>query len=107
MEQHKEATAGARADAAQAPVHVLAFGALVVVVGLRAWTYSATTTYLPLLFQEQDLPLTFSGQVLFVMQCGGVLGLLAGGYMADRFGRRKITAMSLLLLGAGRLPSLP
>ena len=96
MDQQKAATAGARADAAQAPVNLVAFGALVVVVGLRAWTYSATSTYLPLLFQEQDLPLTFSGQVLFVMQSGGVLGLLAGGYLADRFGRRKITALALL-----------
>jgi FSR family fosmidomycin resistance protein-like MFS transporter len=97
-DQQKAASAGARAGAAQAPVNLVAFGALVVVVGLRAWTYSATSTYLPLLFREQNLPLTFSGQVLFVMQAGGVIGLLAGGYLADRFGRRKVTALAFLLL---------
>ncbi|MDP3046752.1 MAG: MFS transporter, partial [Chloroflexota bacterium] len=80
------------------PVNLVAFSALVVVVGLRAWTFSATTTYLPLLFQEMGLPLTFSGEILFVLQTGGVMGLLAGGYLADRFGRRKITALALLLL---------
>jgi FSR family fosmidomycin resistance protein-like MFS transporter len=98
MDQQKAASAGARASAAQAPVNLVAFSALVVVVGLRAWTYSATSTYLPLLFREQGLPLTFSGQVLFVMQFGGVIGLLAGGYLADRFGRRKVTALAFLLL---------
>lgn len=99
IERRKEATAGARADAPNARLQFLALAALVVVVGLRAWAYTATTTYLPLLFQEHQLPITFSGQVLFLMQSGGVAGLLAGGYMADRFGRRRVVAASLLLLG--------
>lgn len=98
VDQQKAATASARAVAQQAPVNMVAFGALVIVVGLRAWAYSATSTYLPMLFQEMDLPLTFSGEVLFVMQTGGVIGLLGGGYLADRFGRRKITALAFLLL---------
>ncbi len=98
MDQEKAASAGDRAAAAQVPVNLVAFSALVIVVGLRAWTFSATSTYLPLLFQEQGLPLTFSGQILFIMQFGGVLGLLAGGYLADRLGRRKVTAVALLLL---------
>lgn len=98
VDQQKAATAGARAGATQAPVNLVAFGALIIVVGLRAWVYSATSTYLPLLFQEMGLTLTFSGEVLFVLQTGGVIGLLAGGYLADRFGRRKITALAFLLL---------
>jgi len=97
IDQHKEATAGARSDAPQAHVHLLALGALIVVVGLRAWTYSATTTYLPLVYQSLGLPLTFSGEVLFLMQAGGVAGLLAGGFMADRFGRRRVTALAFVL----------
>jgi FSR family fosmidomycin resistance protein-like MFS transporter len=98
VDQQKAASAGARADAVQAPVNLVAFVALVIVVGLRAWTYTATYTYLPLLFKELGQPLTFSGQVLFALQSGGVIGLLAGGFLADRFGRRKTTALALLLL---------
>jgi MFS transporter, FSR family, fosmidomycin resistance protein len=98
VDVQKAASAGARAAAAQAPVNLVALGALVIVVAIRAWTYSATSTYLPLLFQELGQPLTFSGEVLFVMHSGGVVGLLAGGYLADRLGRRKITALAFFLL---------
>ncbi len=97
-ERHKEATAGARAGATQTRVQVVALAALIVVVGLRAWAYAAANTYLPLLYQLQDLPLSFSGQVLFLMQAGGVAGLLMGGMLADRLGRRRVVAISLALL---------
>lgn len=97
-EQRKRDTAGARAGADQTRVQMMALAALVVVVGLRAWAYSSATTYLPLLYQLQDLPLSFSGQMLFLMQSGGVVGILAGGLMADRLGRRRVVAISLALL---------
>jgi MFS transporter, FSR family, fosmidomycin resistance protein len=97
MDAHKAATAGARSEAAHAHINVVAFLALVLVVGLRAWTFTATITYLPLVFQAMNLPLIHSGEVLFLMESGGVAGLLVGGLAADRFGRRRVTALALLL----------
>jgi len=98
IEQHKEATAERRANVSPARINLLGLVALIVVISLRAWVFSATTTYIPLLYKSQDLPLTFSGQLLFLMMLAGAVGVFTGGLLADRFGRRRITALSLFLL---------
>lgn len=98
VEQHKEATATLRTTASNVAVNMLGLMALIAVVALRSWTFSATTTYMPLLYKSWDLPLPFSGQVLFWLQAAGAIGTFAGGIMADRLGRRRVTFASLALL---------
>jgi len=98
IEQHKEATAETRTNALPTKINLLGLVALIVVISLRAWVFSATTTYIPLLYQARGLPLTFTGQLLFLMLLAGAVGVFTGGLLADRFGRRQITALSLFLL---------
>ncbi len=98
VEQHKEATAETRTNAVATKINLLGLVALIVVISLRAWVFSATTTYIPLLYQSRGLPLTFTGQLLFLMLLAGAVGVFTGGLLADRFGRRRITALSLFLL---------
>jgi FSR family fosmidomycin resistance protein-like MFS transporter len=103
IDQHKEAAAAARSDVPQARIPLASLAALIMVIGLRAWTFSAATTYAPLLFKSWNLPITFSGQVLFLLQAGGALGVLVGGVLADRLGKRRVTALSLLLFAPATL----
>jgi FSR family fosmidomycin resistance protein-like MFS transporter len=98
IEQRKEAAAEARTNVSSAKINLLGLVALIGVISLRAWVFSATTTYIPLLYQSRDLPLTFSGRLLFLMLLAGAVGVFTGGLLADRFGRRRITALSLFLL---------
>ncbi len=87
-------------------------------VFFRAFLLSAVTTYLPLFLRERGAGLWLSGAALTILETAGVLGALTGGFVSDRFGRRRILAGSLagtsallLLLaklsGAARLAILP
>lgn len=73
-----------------------------IAMGLRAWTHVAVTTFLPILLVTYGYDLTFAGIMLTIFLMGAALGGLAGGYLSDRFGLKKIVAASLAL---GILPT--
>jgi FSR family fosmidomycin resistance protein-like MFS transporter len=77
------------------PVVLARVAALVIVVMLRSWSLSALTTYVPLLYRAWGLGLAVSSQTLFVLLASGAVGVLIGGYLADRLGARKVVALSL------------
>lgn len=67
------------------------------VMGLRAWTHVAITTFLPVWLTTQGFNTTYAGLMLTVFLTGAALGGLAGGYAGDRFGVKKIIVGSLAL----------
>jgi len=79
-------------------VALSAFAALVLVMTLRSWIHSSLPTYIPQYYRSLGLPPTFSSQLLFVLLFCLALGGFAGGFLADRFGRRRIVFASLVVL---------
>lgn len=67
------------------------------VMGLRAWTHVAVTTFLPVLLASRGHSATFAGTMLTVFLIGAAFGGLLGGYIGDKFGIKKIIVASLAL----------
>lgn len=67
---------------------------LVAVVALRNWTNQGMTTLLPLHLGQAGGWLVGTRQVS-LMLLAGALGAIAGGYLARRFGTRRVTVLSL------------
>lgn len=78
------------------PVAVL-LGFTVLAVTLRMMTYFGLITFLPLYLQEKNIPLLTISRQIFLMLLSGALGGVIGGYLSDLWGRRLVTAGSLLL----------
>ena len=76
---------------------ILALVAIIAIVMTRAWATQSLNNFLPLWYHERGLPVSLSSQVLFVMLMSTAAGGLLGGYLADRFGRRRVVAVSLFL----------
>ena len=65
----------------------------------RAIVFYALNTFIPLYWiREFGASKAAAGAALTVMLCSGVAGTLAGGWIADRFGRRRVVFGSMLLL---------
>jgi FSR family fosmidomycin resistance protein-like MFS transporter len=77
------------------------FALLGVVIALRSFIYFGFVTFIPLYF-IRDLHTSngTGGAALTVMLAGGAVGTLAGGRLADRFGRRSVLIGSMLALPA-------
>ncbi len=74
---------------------------LVPVVGItmaRAMAYSATLTFLPILLTSQGVDLWQAGISLSVVQLASATGALIAGSASDRFGRRPVMLLSILLV---------
>lgn len=72
-------------------------GLLVASTGLRYFTSAAFMTYLPNLLVGRGFALTGAGQVVSAFLLVSSIGLLAGGYFADRFGSIRVSVASLAL----------
>ncbi|MGZ4167558.1 MAG: MFS transporter [Solirubrobacteraceae bacterium] len=87
------------------------FTLLAVVIALRSFVYFGFVTFIPLYFiHVLHTGTGTGGAALTVMLAGGALGTLAGGRLADRFGRRTVLIGSMALLPfliAGFLVSSP
>jgi FSR family fosmidomycin resistance protein-like MFS transporter len=70
---------------------------LIVIVLVRAFMLASLTTYLPVFLTEEGSVLWFAGVSLAVLEAAGVVGALTGGSLSDRFGRRSILFVSLLV----------
>jgi FSR family fosmidomycin resistance protein-like MFS transporter len=62
----------------------------------RALSFSATTTFLPVLLTTQGMNLWFAGLSLSLVQLVSAIGALAAGSASDRLGRRSIILASVL-----------
>jgi FSR family fosmidomycin resistance protein-like MFS transporter len=74
---------------------------LVPVVGItmaRAMAYSATLTFLPVFLTSQGFDLWRAGVSLSVVQLASATGALVAGSAGDRFGRRPVMLLSILLV---------
>jgi FSR family fosmidomycin resistance protein-like MFS transporter len=77
------------------PVDRFGVGLLVASTGLRYFTTAAFMTYLPNLLVARGESLPVAGQVVSAFLLVSAIGLLLGGYLADRFGAISISIASL------------
>jgi len=63
----------------------------------RSLAFSALSSYLPMLLSESGAGLWLGGASLTVYQAAGSLGVLLGGSLSDRVGRREIILGSMIL----------
>jgi FSR family fosmidomycin resistance protein-like MFS transporter len=99
------ATGGDGADAAAGgepprPVNQWGpFGRLAVYIAARTFVFFGLVTFVPLWFvDELGTSKGVAGVVLSLMLFGGAVGTLAGGPLADRFGRRAVMIVSMAML---------
>ncbi|MGH2859446.1 MAG: MFS transporter, partial [Solirubrobacteraceae bacterium] len=75
------------------------FALLGVVIALRSFVYFGFVTFIPLYYVHVlHAGKATGGAALTAMLVGGAVGTLAGGPLADRFGRRTVLVGSMLML---------
>ncbi|MBC5815856.1 MAG: MFS transporter [Candidatus Eremiobacteraeota bacterium] len=79
------------------PVDRTGVSLLVISTSLRYLVTAAFMTYLPNLIVERGGSITTAGLVVTTFLAVGVIGLYAGGYLADRFGAVAVSIASLLV----------
>jgi FSR family fosmidomycin resistance protein-like MFS transporter len=81
------------------PDHWGPFAILGLVIALRSFVYFGFVTFIPLYFAHVLHTSNATGSAaLSLMLAGGAVGTLAGGPLADRFGRRNVLRCSMLVL---------
>jgi MFS transporter, FSR family, fosmidomycin resistance protein len=70
---------------------------ILMIVALRSLTYFSMITFLPLLLKQQGTSLVTGSRMVSLMLFTGSLGGLAGGFLADKYGRKKILIGSLMM----------
>jgi MFS transporter, FSR family, fosmidomycin resistance protein len=63
----------------------------------RSFMLESITTYLPIYMNSQGASLTVSGGALSILELAGVIGTFTSGTISDRFGRRLILLLSIVL----------
>jgi FSR family fosmidomycin resistance protein-like MFS transporter len=77
--------------------HMGFLGAYLGVATIRTWSYGSAMLFVPLIGGDLGLHAGQTALMLTVLLAAGVLGSLAGGAAADRFGARRIIAAALVL----------
>lgn len=77
--------------------HVRPLSVLVGTSSLRSLMIIATSTFLPILWHQRGSSLMAGAGVITTMLLIGIIGNLAGGHLADHFGRRTVMLASLAL----------
>ena len=67
------------------------------IVIVRAFMVVSLTTYLPVFLTDEGAELWFAAISLAILEAAGIAGALIGGGLSDRWGRRTIMAISLLV----------
>lgn len=71
---------------------------LVGLIALRSWANFGTTTFLPKFYQELGWDPARYGTVASLWMLGTAVGNVAGGPLADRYGRRLVVSLSLIMM---------
>ncbi len=88
-----------RVQRAEEPANWGAFSLLATVIALRSFVYFGMVTFIPLYYvRVLHTGSALGNAALSVMLLGGATGTLAGGPLADRFGRRTVLICSMLAL---------
>ncbi|HEX2935348.1 MAG TPA: MFS transporter, partial [Bacteroidales bacterium] len=67
------------------------------IVALRSLTYFSLISFLPLYLRQSGISLVVGSRLVFLMLFAGSLGGLAGGMLADMYGRKRIAVISLCI----------
>ncbi|MHB1627937.1 MAG: MFS transporter [Bacilli bacterium] len=70
---------------------------LVGFAGLRSLMTYGVVTYMPVLWHESGGTLVIGASIITTVLVVGIIGNLAGGHLADRYGRRPVLVISSLL----------
>lgn len=69
---------------------------IVSVISIRTLAYFGLLTIFPLYFSTKTLLITWNNLMFIMLFCGAIGGII-GGYLSDRFGRKKLIASSLIV----------
>ena len=87
---------GREARAAAPPSQPRALALLIGVIGLRSLAHMGLFTFVPLWEVSQGASEAYGTRLLAAFLLAGAIGTLAGGPLADRFGRRRILTWSFV-----------
>ncbi|MCB0192950.1 MAG: MFS transporter [Anaerolineae bacterium] len=82
------------------PRQAVQWGAIIflaMVLGLRSWAAIGTVSFLPKLFQEMGWNATSYGLITSTFWMASAIAGVIAGSLADRFGRRQVVIVTLLL----------
>ncbi|MCC7104824.1 MAG: MFS transporter [Chloroflexi bacterium] len=77
--------------------HVLAMVPLLLAIAFRNWTTMGMTALLPLYLGQAGSGWVLGARQVSYMLLGGTVGSVVGGYLAQRFGARRLMAVSLAI----------
>jgi len=99
VETNRQAIIANRTGPLQRPSFpIIAIVSLVLLIMLRSWTSSGLNNFIPLWYTSQGYSMDVASPVLLIILMGLAIGGLLGGFLSDRAGRRRVVALSLLLL---------
>jgi FSR family fosmidomycin resistance protein-like MFS transporter len=105
--QHRELVASTRREgAASGPIYWRPLLLLAVIILLRSLTHPGAVPFLPLLFQEKGWSATEFGAITSLFWIAGALLGISAGRMAERYDRRVIISV-LIVLGSPMFWLLP
>jgi len=70
---------------------------IVSVIAVRSLAYTGMLTLLPLYFAEKQLTKIAASHLVTIMLFSGAVGGILGGFISDRFGRKPLIVVSLML----------
>lgn len=70
---------------------------IVSVIAVRSLAYTGMLTLLPLYFAEKQLTKIAASHLVTIMLFSGAVGGILGGFISDRFGRKPLIVISLML----------
>ena len=71
--------------------------ALVAVIAVRSLAYAGLLTMLPLYFAERKMASIAASHLVTLMLSAGAAGGIMGGFLSDRYGRKPLIVVSLML----------
>lgn len=70
---------------------------IVAVIAVRSLTYTGMLTLLPLYFAEKQLTKIAASHLVTIMLFSGAIGGVVGGFVSDRYGRKPLIVVSLMI----------
>jgi FSR family fosmidomycin resistance protein-like MFS transporter len=80
-----------------APTPRLDWMALLVFVALRSWSQTSLTTFLPKYYRDLGMRASVYGALAALFMAGSAVGGVVGGWMGDRYDKRRVIFWTLLL----------